>query len=212
MESDISYTSKIFVGRKAPEFNGFAWTGKDFKELRLSDYLGKWVVFFFYPMDFTFVCPTEICNFSDSAEKFRNINTEVIGCSVDSHFVHREYALKPRKEGGLAPLDIPLLSDISHDISKDYGVLIDFGNDKGVTYRGTFIIDPKGILRQYSINDLPVGRNIDEVLRLVQAFQFTDKYGEVCPAKWKPGGKTMAPNDPEKLNNYWAEEHSKIDK
>ena len=120
--------------------------------------------------------------------------------------------MKPRNKGGLAPLDIPLLSDVSHDISKDYGVWIDFGQEKGVAYRGTFIIDPKGILRQITINDLPVGRSIDECLRLVQAFQFTDKYGEVCPAKWKPGGKTMAPNDQEKLGKYWEEEHSKVEK
>ena len=211
VDFNISYTPKAFVGRQAPAFTGGAWNGKDIKSISLSNYTGKWVVLFFYPMDFTFVCPTEICNFSDSAEKFRNINTEVIGCSVDTAVVHKEYALKPRKEGGLAPLNIPLLSDQSHDISKDYGVWIDFGTNKGVAYRGTFIIDPKGILRQYSVNDLPVGRSIDETLRLVQAFQHTDKYGEVCPAKWKPGAKTIIPSDPEKLNQYWAEEHTKKD-
>lgn len=208
MVDKLSYAPKTIIGQPAPEFYGTVWNGKDFKDVKLSDYKGKYVVLFFYPMDFTFVCPTEICNFSDLADQFRGVNTEVIGCSVDSHFTHREYALKPRKEGGLAPLDIPLLSDKSHDISKDYGVLIDSGKEKGVDLRGTFIIDGNGILKHISINDLNVGRNVDEVLRLVKAFQFSEKHGDVCPSKWKPGGKTMAPNDPEKLKTYWEEEHA----
>ena len=204
----LSYTPKTFLGQSAPEFSGVIWNGKDFKDVKLSDYKGKWVILFFYPMDFTFVCPTEITAFSDNMDKFKAMNTEVIGCSVDSQFTHREYALKPRKEGGLAPLDLPLLSDKSHDISKDYGVLIDSGNAKGVDLRGTFIIDTKGILRHISINDLNVGRNVDEYVRLIQAFQFSEKHGDVCPAKWKPGGKTMKTSDPEQLNKYWEEEHA----
>lgn len=211
-KSPIGYTPKAFVGKPAPEFVGKVWNGKDFKDIKLSDYSGKWVVLFFYPLDFTFVCPTEICNFSDFNDQFKAINTEVIGCSRDSHFTHREYALKPRKDGGLAPLEIPLLSDITFDIAKDYGVYVDSGNDKGLSLRGTFIIDPKGILKHCTINDLNVGRSIPETLRLVEAFQFSEKHGEVCPAKWKKGGKGMTPNDPEKLNNFWQEEHTKVDK
>lgn len=208
----LSYTPKAFIGTPAPEFKGMIWDGKGFKEIKLSDYLGKWVVLFFYPLDFTFVCPTEICAFSDALNQFKEINAEVIGCSIDSHFSHREWALKPRKDGGLAPCELPLLSDVSHDISKAYGVLCDSGKDKGLAFRGTFIIDSNGILRHMSINDLNVGRSIPEVVRLVQAFQFSEKHGDVCPAKWKPGGKTMKPDDPDKLNNYWQEEHSKVEK
>lgn len=209
MVEQLSYTPKAFVGRQAPSFSGEAWNGKQITNISLSDYLGKYVVLFFYPLDFTFVCPTEIVSFSEAAEKFRTINTEVIGCSIDSAFSHKEFALKPRKEGGLAPLDIPLLSDKSHDISKDYGVHIDYGSSKGISLRGTFIIDPKGILKHISINDNNVGRNVDEIVRLVEAFQFSEKYGEVCPSKWKPGSKGMTPGDSDKLQQFWEEEHSK---
>lgn len=212
MVDKLTYTPKAIIGKPAPEFIGDAWNGKDIKQIKLSDYKGKWVVLFFYPMNFTFVCPTEICNFSDASEKFKSINTEIIGCSIDSAFSHREYALKPRKEGGLAPLDIPLLADTAHETAKDYGVYVDSGKDKGVALRGTFIIDSNGILRHVSINDLNVGRSVDETLRLLQAFQYSEKYGDVCPAKWRPGGKTMTPNDPDKLKTFWEEEHGKVEK
>jgi alkyl hydroperoxide reductase subunit AhpC len=118
--------------------------------------------------------------------------------------------MKLRKQGGLAPCKLPLLSDVTKQISKDYGVLIDHGEDNGVSFRGTFIIDPNGVLRQYSVNDLPVGRSIDEVLRLVQAFQFTDKNGEVCPAKWKPGKKSMVTDHTsDKLKEFFENEMTK---
>lgn len=168
--------------------------------VKLSDYKGKYVVLFFYPLDFTFVCPTEIIAFSNKAKEFRNIGVEVLACSIDSKFSHMEYSLKPRKEGGLGGLDIPLLSDVTKKIATDYGCLIQEGDDEGVAFRATYIIDPKGIVRHVSINDLPVGRNPDEYLRLVKAFQYTDVHGEVCPANWQPGQKTMIP-DP-KQNNY----------
>jgi len=182
--------SKAFVGKPAPAFSALAFD-KGIKKISNTDYAGKWVVLFFYPFDFTFVCPTEIINFSEAAKIFRENNCEVLGCSIDSAFVHSEWTKKPRREGGLGSMDIPLLADVDKKIAQDFGVLIDDGPNKGATWRGTFIIDDKGIIRHLSINDLPVGRNIDEVLRLVQGFQHSDKFGEVCPAKWKPGAKTM---------------------
>lgn len=188
------------VRRPAPQFETTAWYNGDFVNVKLSDYKGKYVVLFFYPLDFTFVCPTEIIAFSNKAKEFRNIGVEVLACSIDSKFSHMEYSLKPRKEGGLGGLDIPLLSDVTKKIATDYGCLIQEGDDEGVAFRATYIIDPKGIVRHVSINDLPVGRNPDEYLRLVKAFQYTDVHGEVCPANWQPGQKTMIP-DP-KQNNY----------
>lgn len=136
----------------------------------------------------TFVCPTEIIAFSDRIKEFHELNTEVIACSVDSHFTHLAWINTPRKEGGLGNVKIPLLSDLTHQISRDYGVFLD---DLGHTLRGLFIIDHHGVLRQITMNDLPVGRSVDETLRLVQAFQYTDTHGEVCPAGWKPGADTV---------------------
>ncbi|XP_033873223.2 peroxiredoxin-1 [Acipenser ruthenus] len=180
------------IGKPAPDFKATAvMPDGQFKDVSLSDYRGKYVVFFFYPLDFTFVCPTEIIAFSDGADDFKKINCEVIGASVDSHFCHLAWINTPRKQGGLGHMKIPLVSDMRRSISKDYGVLKE---DEGIAYRGLFIIDDKGILRQITINDLPVGRSVEETLRLVQAFQFTDKHGEVCPAGWKPGSDTIKPN------------------
>uniref|UniRef100_A0A3B3SHL2 thioredoxin-dependent peroxiredoxin n=1 Tax=Paramormyrops kingsleyae TaxID=1676925 RepID=A0A3B3SHL2_9TELE len=167
---------KAEIGKPAPDFTAKAvMPGGQFKDVKLSDYRGKYVVFFFYPLDFTFVCPTEIIAFSDAADQFKKINCEVIGASVDSHFCHLAWTNTPRKEGGLGQMKIPLVADTQRSISQAYGVLKE---DEGIAYRGLFIIDNKGILRQITINDLPVGRSVDETLRLVQAFQFTDKHGE----------------------------------
>ncbi len=135
---------------------------------------------FFWPLDFTFVCPTEICQFSDRAKDFEAANCQIVGASIDSHFIHMEYTKKDRKVGGLGKMNIPMVADVSKEISKKYGCLIEDGDDAGVAFRATYIIDDKGILRHISINDLPVGRNVDETLRLVQAFQYTDNFGEVC--------------------------------
>lgn len=121
-------------------------------------------------------------------DEFRKLNTEVVACSIDSHFTHLAWINTPRKEGGLGKINIPILSDLTHKIAKDYGVYLE---DLGHTLRGLFIIDDKGILRQITMNDLPVGRSVDETLRLVQAFQYTDRHGEVCPAGWKPGQDTV---------------------
>ncbi|GCC29288.1 hypothetical protein chiPu_0007727 [Chiloscyllium punctatum] len=180
------------IGQTAPDFTAKAvMPSGEFEDLTLSKYKGKYVVLFFYPLDFTFVCPTEIIAFSDRAAEFRKINCEVIGASTDSHFSHLAWTKTPRKQGGIGHMDIPLVADLTQSIAKDYGILKE---DEGIAYRGLFIIDEKGILRQITINDLPVGRSVDETLRLVQAFQFTDKHGEVCPAGWKPGQDTIKPN------------------
>nr|XP_009938197.1 PREDICTED: peroxiredoxin-4 [Opisthocomus hoazin] len=189
----------VEVSKPAPYWEGTAVINGEFKELKLTDYEGKYLVFFFYPLDFTFVCPTEIIAFSDRIEEFRAINTEVVACSVDSKFTHLAWINTPRKQGGLGPLRIPLLSDLTHQISKDYGVYLE---DQGHTLRGLFIIDDKRILRQITMNDLPVGRSVDETLRLVQAFQYTDKHGEVCPAGWKPGSETIIPDPAGKLKYF----------
>ncbi|KAK3735814.1 hypothetical protein QZH41_019918 [Actinostola sp. cb2023] len=191
--------SKARISKPAPAWEGNAVVNAEFKELKLSDFLGKYLVFFFYPLDFTFVCPTEIIAFSDRIEEFRAINTEVVACSVDSVFTHLAWLNTRRKEGGLGKLKYPLLSDLNQQISKDYGVLLE---NEGHTLRGLFIIDDKGVLRQITMNDLPVGRSVDETLRLVQAFQYTDQHGEVCPAGWKPGKDTIIP-DPKKKVEYF---------
>lgn len=187
----------------APDFTAEAVIGSEFKNLKLSDYRGKWVVLFFYPLDFTFVCPTEIVEYDAKLDEFKKIGAEVIGVSIDSKFSHLAWKQKARKEGGIGDIKYPLVADITKQISRDFGVLIDSGDDAGVALRGTFIIDPKGIIRQATVNDLPVGRNIDEAIRLVKAFQFNEKHGEVCPANWTEGAKTMSP-DVVKSKEYFS--------
>lgn len=187
------------VQKPAPDFKGTAVVDNQFKDIKLSDYKGKYLVLFFYPLDFTFVCPTEIISFSDRANEFRAINTEVIAVSTDSHFSHLAWINTPRKSGGLGKMSIPMLSDFNKTISRDYGVLVE---EAGIALRGLFIIDPQGVVRQITINDLPVGRSVDEILRLVQAFQFVEKHGEVCPANWKPDGPSIKPH-PEKAREYF---------
>lgn len=161
IEHNLQYT-KAVISKPAPVFAGTAVVNGEFKTISLQDYIGKYVVFFFYPLDFTFVCPTEILAFSDRIEEFRKINTEVIAASVDSHFTHLSWIKTDRKAGGLGNIAIPLLSDLTHKISKDYGVYLE---DLGHTLRGLFIIDDKQVLRQITMNDLPVGRSVDETLR-----------------------------------------------
>jgi len=181
---------KACIQSPAPQFTATAVVDGDFQQVSLSDYKGKYVVLFFYPLDFTFVCPTEIIAFSDRVKEFRDIGCEVLACSTDSEFSHHAWTNIPRKKGGLGCMNIPLIADKNCQISRDYGVLKE---DDGIAYRGLFIVDNKGILRQITINDLPVGRSVDETLRLVKAFQFTDEHGEVCPAGWKPGEPTIKP-------------------
>ncbi|ETN67923.1 thioredoxin-dependent peroxidase [Anopheles darlingi] len=194
------------VQKPAPPFQGTAVVNNDFKDIKLDDYKGKYLVLFFYPLDFTFVCPTEIIAFSDRIQEFRALNTEVVGVSVDSHFSHLAWINQPRKSGGLGKLDYPLLADLTKQISTDYGVLLE---DAGISLRGLFIIDPAGVVRQITINDLPVGRSVDETLRLIKAFQFVEKHGEVCPANWEPNknAATIKPN-PKESREYF-EKHGK---
>ncbi|KAG5482744.1 hypothetical protein CUR178_06782 [Leishmania enriettii] len=173
------------MNHPAPEFNEVAlMPNGTFKNISLSSYKGKWVVLFFYPLDFSFVCPTEIIQFSDNMSRFKDLNCEVIACSTDSEYAHLQWTSQDRKKGGLGPMEIPMLADKTKFICRSYGVLEE---SKGVAYRGVFIIDPNGILRQITINDMPVGRNVDEVVRLLEALQFVEKHGEVCPANWKKG-------------------------
>lgn len=160
------------IGCKAPDFKGTAVINGQFKEIKLDDYKGNYVVLFFYPLDFTFVCPTEIIAFSDRVKEFQALGCHVIGASTDSHFTHLAWINTSRKEGGLGHLDIPLLADKTMNVARAYGVL---NEDTGIPFRGLFIIDGKQNLRQVTVNDLPVGRSVDETLRLVQAFQYTDE-------------------------------------
>ncbi|KAI8613560.1 thioredoxin-like protein [Chytriomyces sp. MP71] len=206
----MSYNVVPRLNHPAPAFGPVqAVVNKQFKDVKLSDYKGKWVVLFFYPLDFTFVCPTEIIAYSELAEDFRKINCEVVGVSIDSKFSHLAWINQSRDNGGLGEMKIPLIADVTKDISKAYGVLKE---DEGIAYRGTFIIDPKQNLRQITINDLDVGRNVEEVRtsfnvekccnqlkhiqtkRLVEACQFHDEHGDVCPANWKKGAKSMKPD------------------
>ena len=182
----------VLVGKQAPDFSATAVVNGDFKEnFKMSDYRGKYVLFFFYPLDFTFVCPTELHAFQEKVDSFKKMNCEVIGCSVDSHYSHLAWLKTPKKDGGIEGVNYPLVSDINKTISRDYDVLIPHS---GVALRGAFLIDKKGMVRHQTINDLPLGRNISEFLRLVEALQFTEEHGEVCPANWKKGEKTMKPN------------------
>merc|ERR1712121_310986 len=192
--------SKAYVTKSAPHFEATAVAPNgEFVNLKLSDYKGKYLVLFFYPLDFTFVCPTEIIAFSDRIAEFSAIDTEVGGVSTDSHFSHLAWINMPRKEGGLGGLSYPLLSDFSKSISDDYGVLVE---GAGVALRGLFIINPEGVVRQITINDLPVGRSVDETLRLLQAFKFSDEHGEVCPAGWKPESPTIKPSPKASLEYF----------
>ncbi|KAL9708988.1 cTPxI [Leucoagaricus gongylophorus] len=196
------------VQHPAPVFKAEAVTKNVFSEVSLSDFRGRWVVLLFYPMDFTFVCPTEILAFNDTLPQFEALNISVFGISTDSKFSHFAWANQSRKEGGLGPnLKLPLIADRNMQISRDYGVLLE---DEGIALRGLFIIDPQGILRQITVNDLSVGRSVDETLRLIQAFQFTDEHGEVCPANWTNGSKTIKPDPTESLEYFSTTNSSSI--
>jgi peroxiredoxin 2/4 len=189
------------VGQAAPDFTATAVIDQEFKDIKLSDYRGKYVVLFFYPLDFTFVCPTEITAFSDRHAEFAALNTEVLGVSVDSQFSHLAWIQTDRKAGGVGDLNYPLVADLKKTIAADYSVL---DEEAGVALRGLFIIDKDGVVQHATINNLAVGRSVDETLRTLQAFQYTQSHpDEVCPAGWTPGAKTMNP-DPVKSKEFFA--------
>lgn len=167
------------VGSLAPDFRAKAYVAGQFKDVGLKDFQGKWVCLYFYPLDFTFVCPTEIRSFGAKEAEFRELGCQVVACSTDSEYSHKAWF-----ERDLSEVKHPVLADTAHNISRDYGVLIE---DKGIALRGTFLIDPKGTLQWMSVNALGVGRSVDEVLRTLQAL----KTGELCPAEWKPGKPTL---------------------
>ena len=189
----------VLVGKKAPDFTAEAVVNKEFKKITLSSYQNKnWVVLFFYPLDFTFVCPTEITSFSDSYEEFKNRNTEILGVSTDSIYSHLAWINTPRSEGGLGDLNYPLISDFTKKIAETYDVLL----PEGMSLRATFIIDPDGIVQYEMVHSNDVGRNINEILRAIDALQFIKKHGVVCPANWTKGKDTMTP-DPEKKLDFF---------
>lgn len=178
------------VTREAPDFAAQAvMANNTFSEIKLSDYRGKYVVLFFYPLDFTFVCPSEIIAFDKALDKFKENNAEIIGVSVDSHFTHWAWKNTPVNEGGIGQIKYPLVSDLSKSISRDYGVLV----NESVALRGLFLIDKEGIVRHSVINDLNLGRSVDEALRILSALKFTEEHGEVCPANWHEGEEAMKP-------------------
>ncbi len=192
---------KLLIGKKAPGFNAKAVAGnKILPNFSLELYQGKNVILFFYPLDFTFVCPTELHAFQEKLKAFEQRNCQVIGCSIDSVFTHLAWLNTPKNKGGIAGVSYPLISDINKTIAKDYGVLFE---EEGIAYRGLFLIDKTGVVRHQTINDLPLGRSVDEALRLLDALQYYETHGEVCPANWIEGGKAMVPTQ-EGLEKYFA--------
>jgi peroxiredoxin 2/4 len=205
----------VLVGKKAPSFKATAVVDGEFVEdFSLDQYIGKkHVVFYFYPLDFTFVCPTEIIAFQDRMEDFNRKNVAVVGCSIDSHFSHFAWLNTPRDNGGIQGVTYPLVADTSKTIASNYDVLAgeyDYTENgemtfKGepVAYRGLFLIDKEGIVRHQVVNDLPLGRSIDEALRMVDALQYFEEKGEVCPANWEEGKEAMMATK-EGVSNYLA--------
>lgn len=177
------------VGKAAPEFKAkAAMNGQILTDFSLRQYHGRYVVFFFYPLDFTFVCPTELHAFQDYQEHFEQRDATLVACSVDSPFAHAAWLNTPKNKGGISGITYPLVSDINKTISRDFGVL----NEKeGIAYRGLFLLDREGIIRHQTVNDLSLGRSVPEVLRTLDALIHTEKHGEVCPANWNPGQKSL---------------------
>jgi alkyl hydroperoxide reductase subunit AhpC len=179
------------VTKPAPDFSADAVVNGEFKTIKLSDFRGKYVVLFFYPLDFTFVCPTELVAFSDQIDEFKKRGCEVLAVSVDSKFSHLAWVNTPRKEGGIGQVTYPIISDLSKSISRDYGVLLE---EAGISLRGLFLIDKQGVLRHALVNDLPLGRSVAEAIRTLDALQHFEENGEVCPADWHKGQLAMKPD------------------
>ncbi|MCB1084800.1 MAG: peroxiredoxin [Chlamydiia bacterium] len=192
--------SQSLVGKKAPNFQAAAVAnGKINQKFSLDLFRGKYIILFFYPLDFTFVCPTELHAFQEKLEAFKERGAEVIGCSVDSAYSHLAWVSIPKSKGGIEGVNYPLVADLNKTIARDYQVLKE---DEGIAYRGLFLIDKEGVVRHQLVNDLPLGRSVDEALRLLDALIFHEKHGEVCPANWQKGEKSMKPTQ-EGLATYF---------
>jgi peroxiredoxin (alkyl hydroperoxide reductase subunit C) len=191
LEEEVSMMS--LVGKPAPDFELEGYFNGQFSRYKLSDYRKKWVLLLFYPLDFTFVCPTEVLNFSSAAEKFTKLDCQIFGISVDSVYVHKAWVDTKREDGGLGgSLNYPLLSDLNKVTARDYGILME---DEGVALRGLFLINPEGVIMHSTINSLSVGRSVTEAMRVMKAFQFVSSHeGQVCPADWEDGKDTMVAN------------------
>jgi peroxiredoxin (alkyl hydroperoxide reductase subunit C) len=197
----------VLVTKKAPDFVAPAVipSGVIEENFKLSDYRGKYVVLFFYPLDFTFVCPTEIIAHDHRIDQFRARDVEVIGISIDSQFTHFAWRNTPVNEGGIGPVRFSIVADIKHEIAQAYGI----EHPDGVALRASFLIDKEGIVQHQVVNNLPLGRNVDEMLRLVDALQFTEEHGEVCPAGWQKGDSGMKPTT-EGVSDYLASNVKKL--
>jgi alkyl hydroperoxide reductase subunit AhpC len=193
----------VLVAQAAPDFKAQAvMPDGSFKSVSLSDYKGKYVLLFFYPLDFTFVCPTEIIAFSDRAADFQKLDVQILGCSIDSHFTHLAWRSTPRNQGGIGKVEYPLIADLNKDIARSYDVLL----PAGIALRGLFLIDKAGVVKHQVVNDLPLGRSVDEALRMVQALQYFEKNGEVCPANWQEGARTIKP-DPKNSKEFFSAQY-----
>ena len=190
----------VLVGKPAPDFKAKAVIGNHIVDnFSLTPLQGKYVVFFFYPLDFTFVCPTELHAFQEKLEEFEKRDAHVVACSVDSCYSHHAWLNTPKCKGGIEGIDFPIVSDLTKSISRDFDVL----TDEGISYRGLFLIDREGIVRHQVVNDLPLGRSVDEVLRMLDALIYFETHGEVCPANWNEGKKSMKATF-EGLQQYFA--------
>nr|YP_009257554.1 hypothetical protein [Coeloseira compressa]ANH09637.1 hypothetical protein [Coeloseira compressa] len=195
----VVHNNLIQVGQKAPDFLAVAVCDQEFKSIKLSNYIGKYVILLFYPLDFTFVCPTEITAFSDVYNEITELNTEILGISVDSEYCHLAWLQTNRESGGLGDLRYPLVSDLTKEISIGYNVL----TDSGTALRGLFIIDKEGVIQYSVINNLNFGRSVNETLRVLKAIQYVQNNpDEVCPANWEPGDPTII-SSPKESKNYF---------
>lgn len=191
----------VLVGKLAPQFKAKAVVGKQvIHDFSLSNFIGKQVIFFFYPLDFTFVCPTELHAFQEKLKDFERLGAQVVGCSVDSHYSHFAWLNTPKTKGGIEGVTYPIVSDINKSIARDYDVL---NAQEGIAYRGLFLIDREGIVRHQVVNDFHLGRSIEEAIRILTAQDYFEKHGEVCPANWSHGKKGLKPTQ-EGVEHYFA--------
>lgn len=197
----------VLVTQTAPDFTAPAVMpdGTIHDEFKLSNLRGKYVVLFFWPLDFTFVCPTEIIAHDHRVDQFKKLNVEVVGVSIDSQFTHFAWRNTPVAEGGIGAVKFPIVADIKHGITRAYGV----EHPEGVALRASFLIDRNGVVQHQVVNNLPLGRNVDEMLRLVEALQFTEEHGEVCPAGWHKGDAGMKPSA-EVVSQYLSKHEKKL--